>query len=105
MSNKILNSIITDIENKLESTSISPDVENIWEVFYLWDWIAKISWLRWVSYNEMIEFESWATWVALNLEEHFVWVVVLDWFMMIKEWEKATSTKKILQVPVWEELV
>ena len=41
----------------------------------------------------------------MNLEEHFVWVVVLSGFTWVKEWEKAYSTWKILEVPVWPELV
>lgn len=105
MSNDLLNSIISDIEKKIDSVDISPWAENIGEVFYLWDWIAKVSGLTKVAYNEVVEFDSWAKWIALNLEEHYVWVVILDWFMLIKEWEKVKSTWKILEVPVWEWLI
>lgn len=105
MSNDILNSIISEIENKIDSTSINPEVENIWEVFYLWDWVAKVSWLRNVAYNEVVSFDSWAKWIALNLEDHFVWVVVLNGFNKIKEWEKVKATWKLLEVPVWEWLI
>lgn len=105
MSNDILNSIIKDIETKIDSVDITPEIENVGEVFYLWDWVAKVSWLKNVAYNEVVEFESWASWVALNLEEHFVWVVVLNWFNTIKEWEKVKATWKILEVPVWDALI
>lgn len=105
MSNDLLNNIISEIETKIDSSDITPEIENIWEVFYLWDSIAKVSWLRGVSYNEVVEFDSWATWVALNLEEHFVWIVILSWFEKVKEWEKVKATWRILEVPVWEELV
>lgn len=105
MSQDVLNKIIKDIEDKIDSSSLNNEIENVWEVFYLWDWVAKVSGLRWVAYNEVVEFESWAKWVALNLEEHYVWVVVLDGFLKIKEWEKVKSTNKILEVPVWEALV
>lgn len=105
MSNDILNKIIKDIETKIDSVDVTPEIENIWEVFYLWDSIAKVSWLKNVAYNELVEFESGATWVALNLEEHFVWVVILNLFSKIHEWEKVKATWKILEVPVWDALI
>lgn len=105
MSKDLLQNIINDIENRIDSTSMNPEVGNVWEVFYLWDGVAKISGLGDVAYNEVVEFESWAKGIALNLEEHFVWVVVLSGFNTIKEWEKAFSTGKVLEVPVWKGLV
>lgn len=105
MSQDILNKIINDIETKIDSVDMTPEIENVGEVFYLWDSIAKVSWLKNVAYNEIVEFESWATWFALNLEEHFVWVVVLSGFQKIIEWEKVKATWKILEVPVWEALI
>jgi hypothetical protein len=35
MSNDLLNSIISDIETKIDSVDITPGVENVGEVFYL----------------------------------------------------------------------
>jgi hypothetical protein len=35
MSNDILKGIINEIENKIDSTDINPEVENVGEVFYL----------------------------------------------------------------------
>ncbi len=105
MSRDLLNNIISEIETKIDSVELTPEIENIGEVFYLWDSIAKVSGLRGVSYNEVVEFDSWATWVALNLEEHFVWVVILSGFEKVKEWEKVKATSRILEVPVWEELI
>ncbi len=105
MSKDILNNIISEIENKIDSTDVNKEVENIWEVFYLWDGIAKVSWLRNVSYNEVVEFDSWATGIALNLEEHFIWVVVLSGFSKIKEGQKVKSSGRILEVPAWDELI
>ncbi len=105
MSNDLLNNIISEVEKKLDSTSVNPEIENVWEVFYLWDGVAKVSGLRNVAYNELVEFESGAVWVALNLEEHYVWVVILSGFLSIKEGEKAKATAKTLEVPVWKGLV
>ncbi len=105
MSKDLLNSIINEIENKIDSVELNPTVWNVGEVFYLWDGVAKVSGLGEVSYNEVIDFESGARGIALNLEEHFVWIVVLSWFNTIKEGEKVFSTGKILEVPVWRWLI
>lgn len=105
MSKDLLNKIIEQVENRIDSVEINPSVWNVWEVFYLWDGVAKISGLWEVAYNEIVDFESGAKGIALNLEEHFVWVVILSGFTSIKEWEKAYSTWKILEVPVWPSLV
>ena len=105
MSKDLLNSIIGEIESSIDSVSINPDIENVGEVFYLGDGVAKVSGLRLVSYNEVVEFESGATGVALNLEEHFVGVVILEGFTKIKEGEIAKATGKVLEVPVGKNMV
>jgi len=105
MSENLLNSIISDLETKIDSVDLNPKIENCWEVFYLWDGIAKVSGLRKVAYNEVVEFESGWKWIALNLEEHFVWIVVLEGFTSISEWETVKATWKTLSVPVWKEMV
>lgn len=105
MSKNVLDNIIYDIENKLDTIEINPKVKNVWEVFYVWDWVAKVSWLTDVSYNDLVQFESWWVWIVLNLERHYVWVVLLSWFRDIKEWEKVFSNNDILEVPVWEEMI
>lgn len=105
MSNDLLNNIISEIETKIDSTDVTPEVENVGEVFYLWDGVAKVSGLRNVAYNEVVTFDSGASGIALNLEEHFVGVVVLEGFTSIKEGEKAKATGRILEVPVGPEMV
>ena len=101
----LLNGIINDIENKIDSVDTSPEIENVGEVFYLGDSVAKVSGLRGVAYNEVVEFDSGAVWVALNLEEHYVWVVILSGYEGVKEWEKVKATTRILEVPVWEAMI
>lgn len=105
MSQDILQSIISDIENKIDSTDLSPDIENVGEVFYLGDGVAKVSGLRGVSYNEVLNFDSGAVGIALNLEDHFVGVVVLSGFNGIKEGEKVKASGTTLEVPVGPEMV
>ncbi|PID86567.1 F0F1 ATP synthase subunit alpha [Candidatus Gracilibacteria bacterium] len=105
MSKDLLNNIIKDIEQRIDSAEINPDVENIGEVFYLGDGVANVSGLRNVCYNEVVSFDSGATGVALNLEEHYVGVVILEGFKGIKEGEKVKSTGRILEVPVGKAMI
>ncbi len=105
MSHDVLQSIISEIETKIDSTDLSPNIENVGEVFYLGDGVAKASGLRNVSYNEVLEFDSGAVGLALNLEDHYVGIIVLSGFLNIKEGEKVKSTGKTLEVPVGPEMV
>ena len=51
MSKDLLNKIIEQVENRIDSVEINPNVWNVGEVFYLWDGIAKVSGLWEVAYN------------------------------------------------------
>ncbi|NDK09272.1 F0F1 ATP synthase subunit alpha [Candidatus Gracilibacteria bacterium] len=105
MSNDVLQSIISEIETKIDSTNLNPEIENVGEVFYLGDGVAKVSGLAKASYNEVLEFESGAIGVALNLEDHYVGVVVLSGFQKIKEGETVKTSGKTLEVPVGPEMI
>jgi F-type H+/Na+-transporting ATPase subunit alpha len=105
MAQDILQSIIQDIETRIDNANTNPGVESTGEVFYLGDGVAKVSGLTGVCYNEVVEFESGAVGFALNLEEHFVGIVILSGFNTMKEGEKATATGKTLQVPVGKNLI
>ncbi|MDP2090488.1 MAG: F0F1 ATP synthase subunit alpha [Candidatus Gracilibacteria bacterium] len=105
MSNDLLSGIISDIEKKIDILDTTPGIENIGEVFYLGDGVAKVTGLRNVAYNEVVEFDSKAVGIALNLEEHYVGVVILEGFSNIKEGEKAKATGRTLEVPVGNGLI
>ena len=105
MSNDVLHNIISEIESRIDSADMNSSVSNVGEVFYLGDGVAKVSGLREVAYNEVVDFESGAKGIALNLEEHFVGVVILSGFSTIKEGQKATASGKTLEVPVWDGLI
>ncbi|MCK9272303.1 F0F1 ATP synthase subunit alpha [Candidatus Gracilibacteria bacterium] len=101
----LLDGIIKEIQLKLDSAEINPERVNSGEVIYLGDGIAKVLGLRDISYNELVEFESGATGVALNLEKNFVGVVILSGFNTIKEGMIAKKTGKVLEVPVGPDLL
>lgn len=100
-----LDAIINEIQNRLDSTDVSPERSNTGEVVYLGDGIAKIIGLRDIAYNEVVEFECGARGVALNLEENYVGVVILSGFSDVKEGMIAKASGKILEVPVGEAML
>ena len=95
-----LENVIRDLESQIDAADLSPAKVSSGEVVYVGDGVAKVAGLRGVGYNEMVRFESGAVGVAMNLEEHFVGVVVLEGFRGIREGMVATATGKTLEVPV-----
>lgn len=100
MSTALIDSLIREIETKIDSTDLSPERVNSGEVISLGDGIAKAVGLREVAYNEVVEFESGARGVAMNLEENFVGIVLLSGGDTVKEGMTVKATGKILEVPV-----
>jgi F-type H+-transporting ATPase subunit alpha len=64
------------------------------------DGIATISGLPGVAYNELVEFESGARGLALNLDEAAIGAVVLGDAAAVKEGQAVKATGQILAVPV-----
>jgi F-type H+-transporting ATPase subunit alpha len=96
----IAQELIKDIEARLSSVDISPERVNAGIVAYLGDGIAKVVGLRNIAYNEVVQFDSGAQGVAMNLEEHYVGVVILSGFSTIHEGMTARASGKILEIPV-----
>ncbi len=75
------------------------------EVIKVGDGIAKIYGLDNIQASELVEFESGAVGLALNLERDSVGVVVLGEDTHIEEGETVKRTGKIIEVPVGPELL
>lgn len=105
MTTQLIDRLIKDVENQIDSADLTPERSNSGTVVYLGDGIARVVGLREVAYNEVVNFESGAVGVALNLEEHSVGIVVLSGFGSIKEGDVVKATGKILEVPVGEGLL
>lgn len=69
------------------------------------DGIARIVGLPHIMANEMIKFECGAIGIAFNLEEETIGAIVLGDYIGIKEGSKVSRLKRILEVPVGEELL
>ncbi len=69
------------------------------------DGIARVMGLPHIMANEMITFECGSIGIAFNLEEETIGAIVLGDYTGIKEGSKVVRLKRILEVPVGEELL
>lgn len=90
---EILKREIGDIDNLAE-------LKEVGYVIAVGDGIAKVYGLDNVQASEMVEFSSGIKGMVLNLEEDTVSVVVMASDSTIKQGDKVTRTKKIVEVPV-----
>ncbi len=81
------------------------DVSEVGTVVSVGDGIARIHGLEGVMYGELVELPNEVFGLALNLEEESVGVVLFGETTLIKEGDEAKRTRKILEVPVGEELI
>lgn len=77
--------LINDVEKTLDSFQFSLKKVNTGRVIYLGDGVAKVAGLKKVAYNEVVEFESGAKGVAMNLEDDHVGIVMLSGFSTVQE--------------------
>ena len=73
-----LQTIIKDLEKKINETSLIQEVERIGTVISVSDGIAKVSGLTDVMSMEELVFARGASGIALNLETDMVGVVLID---------------------------
>lgn len=100
--------IVEQLKQQISDYKIDTKEEAFGKVVEIGDGIAKVSGLSSVMMSEMLEFktkEGSVFGVALNLEEDAIGVIILGEFGSIKEGDEVISLKRILEVPVGEELV
>ncbi len=101
--------LVKSLEKKLASWKPKAVEETYGEVLEVGDGIAKISGLSTVMASEMIEITTQdgtkVSGVVLNLEEQVIGAIILGDYSQIQEGDKVNSTKKILQVPVGEQVI
>ena len=93
------------IKEKIEGTDADINVAEVGRVLNVGDGIARVYGLDNVQSNEMVEFESGVTGMALNLEEDNVGVVIFGSDQAVKEGDIVKRTSKIVSVPVGKELL
>ena len=100
-----MSNLLQDIEAQIAGAK--PDVarENVGVVRELGDGVAKIEGLTGAMMNEMLDFGSGVTGLALNLEETEVGAVILGDHTGIAEGQEVRTTGKLLSVPVGKSLL
>ncbi len=93
------------IKEQISKFKTKIDVEEKGVVISVGDGIARVHGLDKVMYNELIEFPNDVFGIALNLEEDNVGVVLLGETDLIKEGDIVKRTKRVISVPVGEELI
>ncbi|MBN8524281.1 MAG: F0F1 ATP synthase subunit alpha [Planctomycetes bacterium] len=93
------------IRAQLAGYGAQPVVDEVGTVVMVGDGIARITGLAGVMAGEMVEFETGAYGLALNLEEGVVGTVVLGDYVTLKEGMVARRTKRVLEVPVGQALL
>jgi len=94
------------LEEKIRSFEEKIDLEDTGKVIQVGDGIARVYGLNKVMVSELVEFvETGVKGVAFNLEEDNVGIIVLGEYKDIKEGHTVRRLKRIIEVPVGEELL
>src|SRR5437667_2498851 len=93
------------LREEIENYEGAIDVSETGSVISVGDGIARIHGLEKVMSGELIEFPHNVAGIAMNLEEDQVGSVLLGDYTLIKEGDEVRRTRRIMSVPVGDELV
>ena len=93
------------IRDQIGSFAVSVDVAEVGTVISIGDGIARVHGIERAMAGEMIEFPHGVFGIALNLEEDSVGAVLLGDYTEIKEGDQVKRTRRIISVPVGEEML
>src|SRR5467141_4027615 len=102
---KIMSSILEEIETKIEGLKTSTTKSNVGVVRETGDGVARIEGLSDVMLNEMIEFPNGVFGLALNLEETEVGAILMGETTKVSEGDEVKTTGRLLSVPVGKALL
>ena len=97
--------IIKELEEKIAQASTAVEIQEIGTVVSVSDGIARVSGILSCASMEEVTFASGAKGLALNLESDMVGVVIISGADGVREGEEVTRTKRVLSIPVGEELL
>lgn len=100
-----MSSIVEQIEKEIANFEAGVVRKNVGRIISIADGVAKLEGLSEVMYNEMLDFGNGVTGLALNLEEDGVGCVILGDYSNLKEGDEASTTGKLLSVPVGKGLL
>ena len=93
------------LKAQIEQFGADTAAVNVGTVVEAGDGIARVHGLSECMYSELVEFESGAMGLALNLEEETVGVLVLGDYTGIEEGQQVKTTSRIAEVPVGDALL
>src|SRR5216110_2992421 len=97
--------ITSILRQEIENYEGVVDVSETGSVISVGDGIARIHGLEKVMAGELIQFPHDVAGIAMNLEEDQVGAVLLGDYTQIKEGDEVRRTKRIMSVPVGDEMV
>src|ERR671933_1034172 len=93
------------IRQQIEGYETAVEVTEVGTVIQAGDGIAEIYGLERVMAGELLDLPHEVAGIALNLEEDKVGAILFGNYEKIKEGDEVRRTKRIMSVPVGEELV
>ena len=100
-----MSNITARIRDQIASFETKEQIEEIGEVSFIGDGIARVIGLTNVMAGELVEFENGAYGMAQNLEKNDVGVIIFGGYEKIHEGEPVKRTGRILDVPVGDALI
>ena len=97
--------IASIIRRQIEEFGAVVEAVDVGTVIQTGDGIATVHGLTGVRYGELVEFDTGAAGMALNLEEETVGLVILGDDVGIKEGTEVRTTSRIAEVPVGDALI
>ena len=97
--------ITAGIRNQINSFEAEQHIEEIGEVSFIGDGIARVIGLTNVMAGELVEFANGTYGMAQNLEKNDVGVIIFGTYENIHEGEPVKRTGRILDVPVGDALI
>jgi F-type H+-transporting ATPase subunit alpha len=93
------------LQEEIDAWEGKPASESVGYVGQVGDSVATVTGLRKAVYGELIEFESGAKGIALNLEEDGVGCVLMSGETLVRDGEEARGTGRVVSVPVGKGLL
>ncbi len=101
--------LVESLKKQLADWQASAQEETVGEVMEIGDGIARVSGLSDLMMSEMVELVTKdgqkIYGVALNLEEFSIGVIIFGDYQALREGDKVYRTKRILEVPVGEQII
>ena len=100
-----LNSLSQIIKDEIEKYDHKIDSSNVGQVVSVGDCIATVFGLEDAMYGQLIEFPNNTFGMVMNIEEDDIGVALLGENVTIKEGDTCTRTKRLVSVPVGDEML